>query len=369
MKLQVKYKNVSKAQQSGVTDELKVLSGKHLERHLSRFEPDLVEFRAILESSGHHKNQHRVALRLTIPGGLLTSQSDGDSLTAAAKEAFAELEQRLIERLERMRGEDEWRRKERRQQLHRLKAALAGQSPEERNLFAQRVRSYLPMLTRLVRFELKQFRARGALTENDLMVEDVVDEVLARAYRKLDRHQEASQVLHFLLTMAVEVLTEEARRSRARNRTLSLEGPPPREPTDLSIDETIYDFYQPDDLVRVEDLTPAPSEDPEEALSQKEIQHHFASMLANMPANWRRAVMLTRVEGLPLEEVARILSSSEAQVRQWLANSDDYLKAQLAELGNISSGKAPPLSYIAKPQTTPSGLERELDEALSEAAG
>jgi DNA-directed RNA polymerase specialized sigma24 family protein len=100
------------------------------------------------------------------------------------------------------------------------------------------------------------------------MVDDVVDEVLARAYGKVDRHLESSEVANRLLTIATDVLTNEGSWSSRRKRMLSLEGPPPREPTDISIDETMFDFYQPDDLVKLENLVAAPSSDPEEVLSK-----------------------------------------------------------------------------------------------------
>ena len=80
---------------------------KRLERHLARFEPELVQLHVILEKSSRHSNLHRVALRLTMPGGLVTSGKTADSPMAAAKGGFAELERQLIERLERARGEDE----------------------------------------------------------------------------------------------------------------------------------------------------------------------------------------------------------------------------------------------------------------------
>jgi ribosomal subunit interface protein len=368
VKFQTTYRHISDSQQRQLAEELESLAKKQLEQHLAHFEPDLVQLHAILEKSTHHKNLHRVALRLSVPGGLLTSENTADSMMAAAKAAFSELERQLVERLERMRGEDEWRRKQRRERLRRLRAAVAGRPQEERDLFRQLIRPHLPILRRFVRFELSHLRARGVLTSDDPTLDDVMDEVLARAYRKLDRHQDPREAAHWLFRIAVDVLTEEARRSRIRNRMLSLEGPPPREPTDISIDETLFDFYQPDDLVKVEDLAASPSPDPEEALTQKEIRRCFASMLANLPANWRRAVMLAQVEGMPLPAVAKVLGTSQEQVREWLEKADEYLRAELAELGIETSGSEQPLSYIARSPAAAPALEAELDEALTQSS-
>lgn len=369
MKFQTTYRHISDSQQRQLAEELEALAKKHLEQHLAHFEPDLVELHAILEKSTHHKNLHRVALRLNVPGGLLTSENTADSMMAAAKAALTELERQLIERLERMRGEDEWRRKERRKRLRRLRAAVAGRPQEERDLFRQLIRPHLPILRLFVRFELSHLRARGVITTNEPTFEDLMDEVLARAYRTLQAHQDPREAAHWLFKIAVDVLTEEARRSRLRNRTLSLEGRPPREPTDFDdFGESFYEFYQPDDLVKLEDLIAAPFTDPEEAASQKEIAGRFASMLANLPADWRRAVMLAQVEGMPLPAVAKALGSSEAKVRESLKNADAYLRAELADLGVDISSIEEPLSYIAQSPAAASALEAELDEALKQSS-
>ncbi len=225
MKFQTTYRHISDSQQRQLAEEWRPW---HLEQHLAHFEPDFVELHAILEKSTHHKNLHRVALRLNVPGGLLTSENTADSMMAAAKAALTELERQLIERLERMRGEDEWRRKERRERLRRLLAAVAGRPQKERDLFRQLIRPHLPILRRFVRFELSHLRARDVITTNEPTFEDLMDEVLARAYRTLQAHQDPREAAHWLFKIAVDVLTEEARRSRLRNRTLSLEGRPPR---------------------------------------------------------------------------------------------------------------------------------------------
>ena len=191
-----------------------------------------------------------------------------------------------------------------------------------------------------------------------------MDEVLARAYRDPDLLKEPQNVARKLFRIVIDVAQEEAARDRTRRRTLSLEGPPPREPTDIEIDETFYDFFQPDEATKVEDLAADRSSDPEEVVIRNEMRHRFASLLANLPAGWRRAIILTRVEDMPLATVARVLSTTEDEVRDWLDRADNFIRARLADEGIVPSD-SDQLSYLAKaPLLEGSEMETAFDRAL-----
>lgn len=369
MKFHIRFRNIPDSVQPTLTEELEALAKKRLERHVAKFTPDLVQLHIVLERSSHRSYLYRVALRLTVPGGFITSQKTGESPTVAAKSAFDELERQLIEHLERMRGEDEWRRKERREQLHRLKAAASERPPKEREVFRKALRPHLPTIRRFVRFELSHLQARGELKPDQITVDEVIDEALARTFRERDERSDPDRIVSRVLKSATDVLTEEAAQSRKRARRLSLEGPPPRAPDDISIDETIFDFYQPDDLLKVEDLVAAPSPDPEELVSEREIQHGLASIIASMPNIWRRAFILARVQGMPLPTVAHVLGSSETQVREWLERANTFLKARLAELGIEGADKKLPAgsANLARTPATPE-LEAEFDRTLNDAS-
>ncbi len=79
-------------------------------------------------------------------------------------------------------------------------------------------------------------------------------------------------MLSELYRIAIDVAKEVAAREPSRRRKLSLEVPPPREPTDREIDETFYDWYQPDEVTKLEDLAADPSTIPEELVGRKEMQ-------------------------------------------------------------------------------------------------
>jgi RNA polymerase sigma factor (sigma-70 family) len=252
------------------------------------------------------------------------------------------------------------------EQLRRLRAAVSKRPAEERMSFRQAIRPHLSRLRRLARFEIDHLRARGQLMSDYPSADDLMDEVLARAYSDPDLliNKEPLDVARKLSRLVIDVAKEEAARDRTRRRTLSLEGPPPREPTDIEIDETFYDFFQPDEATKVEDLAADRSSDPEEVVIRDEMRQRFASLLANLPAAWRRAIILARVEDMPLAAVARVLNTTEDKVRDWLERADNFIRARLADEGIVPSD-SDQLSYLAKaPLLEDSDTEAVFDRAL-----
>jgi RNA polymerase sigma factor (sigma-70 family) len=251
------------------------------------------------------------------------------------------------------------------EQLRRLRAEVSKRPAEERMTFRQAIRPHLSRLRRLARFEIDHLRARGQLMSDYPSADDLMDEVLARAYSDSDLlNKEPLDVARKLSKLVIDVAKEEAARDRTRRRTLSLEGPPPREPTDIEIDETFYDFFQPDEATKVEDLAADRSSDPEEVVIRDEMRQRFASLLANLPAAWRRAIILARVEDMPLAAVARVLNTTEDQVRDWLERADNFIRARLAEEGIVPTD-SDQLSYLAKaPLLEDSDTEAVFDRTL-----
>ncbi|HYR79749.1 MAG TPA: sigma factor-like helix-turn-helix DNA-binding protein [Candidatus Dormibacteraeota bacterium] len=366
MQWKITFRNIPESQHQELEQELRNLAARHLDKHLVHSGPDSVRLRVVAEENKHHANLRTVLARLSVPGALLASEETADSILAAAKGAFADIERQLIEHLERMRGEDEWTRKKRREDLRRLRAAVADQSLEERESFSRAIRPFLAKLRRLARFERAHLRARGQLMSDYPSVDDLLDEILARSAADPNLRKPGARVLPELYRIAIDVAKDVAAHERSRRRKLSLEVSPPREPTDREIDETFYDWYQPDELTKVEDLAADPSTIPEELVSRKEMQQLLDSLIASMPAEWRRALILSRVEGISPSDVAHALNTTEDAVHDWLGRADNYLRARLRDEG-ISPSDLGQLSYIASaPSPKDSEEESGFDEALGE---
>jgi DNA-directed RNA polymerase specialized sigma24 family protein/ribosome-associated translation inhibitor RaiA len=365
MQWKITFRNVPESQHQEMEQDLRKLAARHLDKHLVHFGSDSVRLRVVAEQNKHHANLHTVLVRLVVPGSLLASEETADSIPAAAKSAFAEIERQLIEHLEGMRGEDEWTRKKRREELRRLRAAVGDWSPEQRESFKRAIRPFFSKLRRLARFERAHLRARGQLMSDYPSVDDLLDEILARAAADPNLLRPGAKVLPELYRIAIDVAKDVASRERSRRRLLSLEGPPPREPTDREIDETFYDWYQPDEVTKLEDLAADRSTIPEELVGRNELNQLIDSLIASMPAQWRRALILSRVEGMPLSAVAHALNTTEDVVRDWLDRADNFLRARLRDEG-ITPSDLGQLSYIAgAPSTEDSDQEAGFKDITS----
>jgi DNA-directed RNA polymerase specialized sigma24 family protein len=324
-----------------------------------------VRLRATLERS-RRRGLYRAKLRLGLPSTTLACAGDSPELGKALELSFAELERQLEHHIAHLRQEHTWHRKERRAGLRRLKAALTDHADAEMALFGELVRPLLPELKRFVQRELVYLQARGDLAPQDPAVDDLVDVTLARACERLPHNARRLDLLQWLYQIAVMLLSDEvARRQTEEGRMVSLEGRLPvylREPREDD-DESLFEYWQPDEVLRLEDVIPAADATPEAEASANEMHRFAAALLADMPTSWRRALMLCRVEALPKNAAARVLGASEPEVDHWLTYADAFLRAKLGDLRLTPQAFAGDEDYILAGSPSPATLlTQEFDQ-------
>jgi DNA-directed RNA polymerase specialized sigma24 family protein len=136
-------------------------------------------------------------------------------------------------------------------------------SPQERTrqaFFALAVRQ-LPKLYRLIRPQLEAYETAGELMPGELSAEDVIDEVLLRAYSEFVRDPDKRRPGSRLERLAQERLESEVRRLGAeRACSVHIEEDIPETPpaeAAATLGEEILYFHQPDEDLKVEDVMPA----------------------------------------------------------------------------------------------------------------
>ncbi len=72
---------------------------------------------------------------------------------------------------------------------------------------------------------------------------------------------------------------------------------------------------------------------PEEALARRELRQHINRTLARLPRRWRAAFVLYAVEGLTLEEVARVTRRPVEEVRRSVESARAFLRECLTDVG------------------------------------
>jgi RNA polymerase sigma factor (sigma-70 family) len=226
--------------------------------------------------------------------------------------------------------------------------APAPANQADRQRVMSMVNEHLSELYDYVRHALAAREAAGDLTPGDLTSEDVVDEVILRAYREFARAPEEQQASDWLRRLAKERIRSEVRHRRwEREHMIHAEDDVPEtSPTEEAamLGEEILYFYQPEEDLKVEDViqdptAPVPGDDTED--EQRELRRSVDLALAELPRQWRRTLVLRHVKGLTTGQIARGLHRPEAEVSDAVAHGLAFIRQRLLESGyRIGAGRS-----------------------------
>jgi RNA polymerase sigma factor (sigma-70 family) len=173
----------------------------------------------------------------------------------------------------------------------------------ERDGFQAAVAPYLDELLRGAKREIRYRVALGEFDHDDFTPEGLVGEILIRAWQQ--RHSRPSPVrlrtwlLALLCKVAQELSRRESRRRRVPRTSLEAEVPP--EPI-YNDDEEFWEWYQPDEMTRWEDVIEAPTMTPEEeAETDEELTH-------TLDPRARAVFLLCELHRVPLKEATAALN-------------------------------------------------------------
>ena len=189
-------------------------------------------------------------------------------------------------------------------------------APDERAAFDGLVAPHLDELLRAARRELRYRIALGELGRDNLSPEELVGETLARAWSDRHRRPALLGTRAWLLALLYRAADGIARRE-ARFRRLapvSLEAKPPPEPF-YDDDESFWEWYQPDEMMRREDAVAEPAAlTPEEIVESEEQLRSLAppARLVYVLHDIHRLSPLEVAQAvdLPPREVLRLLTSA-----------------------------------------------------------
>ncbi len=212
-------------------------------------------------------------------------------------------------------------------------------SPEVARVgFFLHLRRHLRALYRFVRHELNYRENAGDLVPGELTAEDVVDAVVLRAYGAYVGNPKRRRSPAWLIRLASDHIESEAARLQALREDMKHleedipETPPEEEVTTLG-EEILY-FYQPDEDLKLEDVVPdLEAASPEDRVEARELRGAVAVALEEMPATWRRALLLRHAEGLRPSELAEALGLSSSEVERILEQARARVRQRVAEAG------------------------------------
>jgi len=149
------------------------------------------------------------------------------------------------------------------------------------------------------------------MTHNDADAADLTQEVFVRAYRALPRLQTPEAFTSWLYRIAVN-LSRNWLRDRGRVRVESLEQP--GEEGEEGNTREIAD----------------PNSDPAVLAQTRDMQERVQKAIAGLSPDHRRVVTLHHLEGMPVEEIARIMGCSIGTVKSRLSRAREHLRRKLS---------------------------------------
>lgn len=308
-----------------------------LDNQVKRLPQDALFLHGTIERH-HSKPRYRASLVLNVPGRTLVAKEEGADGEVVIREAFLELERQLKKYKEFVRAEPMWKRQERRAAMRKkLKEELAPLEERERQLAWDMIMPNLDMLYNFVRREVAYYWGTGDIAyRGEVQIKDILDRIIVRAAREFGQKAELD-IKAWLLKLAHEEIRAEVNRLK-RERDLvprHIEEDVPEVPEDeelKTLGDWIYDFYQPDEDLRLEDLIPDPrAVSPEAVTESRDVQRFVNQTLAKLPKPWRDAFVLYYVEELSIPEVAHITGQSEAEVEQSIEHAREFLRHTLEQ--------------------------------------
>jgi len=313
---------------------------RQLEPHLARFREDLVRLEVVV-SQTRGKTRIQVSLRLQLPSGVIAVQEEGFEIEPVLRKAFADLRHRVDRHVARLKHEPEFKRPARRRKIGALlPPARDAAEAERRALYFGLIENHLDTVYDAVRRELTYLECSGSVPAGYLSVRDIVDATILKGLYRFERRPTEFSVRDWLTQLAFETIEAEA--AAARRAVPEDAAPidaapeaPAGEPTESN--EEMFEFYQPDDVLLLEELIADDGgDDPETAVAKRQDALFLHRAIAGLPALWRRVLFLVDLNDTPLEKASSVLGIAEDDVTRIVQSARDYLRDKLHESGQSS---------------------------------
>jgi len=161
-------------------------------------------------------------------------------------------------------------------------------------------------------YERAVFLAALSLVRNDADAEDVAQEAILKAFKGLPRFRQEAKFSTWLIQIAINEAKMRLRKDRRH----------------------LYESIEEGRIGDDGDYTPRDFADwreiPSEALEQKELREALTKALDSLPEKYRTVLILRDVQHLSINETAKVLGLSEANVKTRLCRARLQMRDALA---------------------------------------
>jgi RNA polymerase sigma factor (sigma-70 family) len=291
----------------------------NFDRHLAHFPADAVHLQIVLEKHPR-KDRYLASLTLRVPSDILHVEEAGRDLIGAFDDAVKSLLRRLKSYKSSLHGEKFWKRKERREKLHALKATGFASEPQAegngpqtreevvRELFQQRYKEFL----RHVRRHILHDERAGDLPKDAVKPRDVLNEVARRAEANAGKGPKRGSWLTWFYQLIHQELMRQRRLLKQRRPKQATISAGQKEATGTKATTT-----------HSEEVPPV------EIAARKDVVAQLEQDMRNWPRPEREVFELYYVEGLDPEEIAMVTSQSLKIVRENLESIQRRLRDEM----------------------------------------
>ena len=337
MNVKLRFEGIARESHEDLKALVREWADRHIAPKLSRSGSEETTLVGTLSRRKKGGEKYDVRLHLPLPGKrIVAANAAGKDLRAALETALERLFRATERHLVRLRKQDEYRRRARRERLRALKARIAALPGDVARAAQQSLDHLLDRLERVARRELAYLRAAGDLPSDYPTLRDIVDETLASVKGEWRTEEDDEALFRRLLRALFKAVDREVAASRQFGEMLSLEAPPAPDAEDQAeamVGEEFYEFYQPDAALQLadviaDDLAPLPGSEAEEA-----ERRYMVEIVGDLPIIWRRALLLRELEAMPHEEIAWVLDVAETTVAAALDHAGAFVVAKAAQAG------------------------------------
>jgi RNA polymerase sigma factor (sigma-70 family) len=313
-----------------------------IEKLLSRFPEDQRELRLTVTHKPKRFDLHAVLL---LPTGSLAAEASCETDREAIDAVVDKLVGEVRRHKDLIRREHLYHRKQRRRELsQRVQAQLppAGHVPDKQAFFEM----LTPLMDRLwnhAHHELVVAELQGRIGREQVVVNDLLDEVLLRAWSRLKRRDEGQPLEVWLTKLLHEVLDEQI---AAVQEAVPLEDSVDVDEfgREMPVASVLNDtpVWEPTLAETLDDILPnREGGEPWEQLAAIDQMKWVLTQLSGLSANQRRAFTLHVLDGWEPDEVALIQGRSIEEVHRDIETVQQMLRSRLDSLSEMYPSGSP----------------------------
>ncbi len=265
------------------------------------------------------KRQFHVALVLTLPQKAIHVDTIEVEVSTAVLRAFNELRRR-VKRFKSHLNRERIRRRAPLPTAEPPPSEPVSQSGETLGESLEKIENY-------IRREIYHRAILQGLPPGILQPHALVDDVFVEVNSRQPARPEHLSQEQWMFQVARRILNKRLQEVRESGKDAHIEEPS----TDSGKwDDEPLNFYQPDELLRLEDLVrDSKAATPEEYLAEEETEERLQSAIADLPDETREPFILYALEGFNSDEVAMILGKKKEQVLEDVKRARQLLLKQV----------------------------------------